>query len=377
MKKTALILISALGAAQSFAFDLPKQLIRSYECEQCNQLSHESLNHSWSISSNPLSSRISNRQKSYHYRKQVTSAQLRAGVALSTDAPGAVIRITPLQKQSMPSLQLITSTKKQFSVKEASTLYKEDTQTFFQLKPEIGSGNFILQSNESKAVGTFLINVFDKFSASPLTIETDSVHYQYGDKITATISLGKYDLCETDDINANLVGPQKQKIPLEFTETKANIFQATATLSSEINDNGENWYVEADVVCGLSDELFSRTGHAAFSYSIPSATLLDIKKVASTPLTFETHVDIATASRYALQTVLFRKNEQGEAIPIETSQKAQWLEPGTQQMQFTFDNVGQLKDDSLFLGYIRLIDYGQLKPVYQFNELIGASQFTE
>lgn len=377
MKTTALILMSTLAVTQSLAMDLPKQPIRAYACEQCNQLSHENLSQSWSISSNPLNTKVSNRQTSYHYRKQVTAAQLRAGVALSTDAPGAVIRITPLQKQSMPSMHLITSNKKQLSIKDASALYKQDTQTFFQLKPEAGFGQFTLQSNGAIAEGTFLINVFDKFSTSPLIIETDSIHYQYGDTITATISLGKHELCETDDINANLVGPQKQKIPLEFAETSTNVFQASTTLASEINDNGENWYVEATVICELADELFNRSGHAAFSYSIPSAALLDIKKVASSPLTFETHVDVATASRYALQTVLFRKNEQGEIIPIETSQKAQWLEPGTQSMQFTFDNQSQLKDDSLYLGYIRLIDYGQLKPVYQVNELITLSKLTE
>ena len=33
-------------------------------------------------------------------------------------------------------------------------------------------------------------------------------------------------------------------------------------------------------------------------------------------------------------------------IPIETSQKAQWLEPGKQIIKFTFDNSNQLADDS-------------------------------
>ncbi|WP_280524238.1 DUF4785 domain-containing protein [Legionella quateirensis] len=39
-------------------------------------------------------------------------------------------------------------------------------------------------------------------------------------------------------------------------------------------------------------------------------------------------------------------------------------------MQFTFDNSNQLADDSLYLGYLRLIDYGQLK---LFTNIINLS----
>ncbi|STY83189.1 Uncharacterised protein [Legionella quateirensis] len=79
--------------------------------------------------------------------------------------------------------------------------------------------------------------------------------------------------------------------------------------------------------------------------------MISVKKLSSKPLTFVATLDVATASRYALQSVLYRKNGKGEVTPIETSQRAQWLEPGKQVIQFTFDNSNQLADDSLYLGY--------------------------
>ncbi|PYD07699.1 DUF4785 domain-containing protein, partial [Pseudomonas syringae pv. pisi] len=56
---------------------------------------------------------------------------------------------------------------------------------------------------------------------------------------------------------------------------------------------------------------------------------------------------------------------------------AQWLEPGKHVLQFTFDNHNQLSDDNLYLGYLRLIDYGQLKTVYQYNQPVKLSQLVD
>jgi len=75
--------------------------------------------------------------------------------------------------------------------------------------------------------------------------------------------------------------------------------------------------------------------------------------------------------------VLYHKNSLGKIEPIETSQKAQWLDPGTKVIQFTFDNSNQLSDDSLYLSYLRLTDYGQLKTVYQYNQPIKLTQLVE
>lgn len=389
MKTIPLFFLSTFCVTQALAYTLPKQMVKAYECTQCAQLSHETLNDTWRLNKTPLHSTHSNKQKSVSYRKQVSMKELQQGVTITTTAANAVVRITPLQDQVMPGLKLITSNKKQFELKDAASSYKEDAhfdntlktakhETLFQLKQDLGFGAFSIKTEETNNSGTFLISVFDKYSPAYLEIESDAIHYQYGDKVTATISL-KNDMTDYDimDINAFLLGPQKQVIPMQLTEISPNVYKAQAIIVSEVNDKGENWYVEADVMGDVSGLFVRRNGHAGFSYSIPSASLLSVEKTALKTLSFTVTTEVATASRYALQSVLFTKNEKGETIPLETTQTALWLEPGLQQIQFNFDNADQLEEDSLYLGYLRLVDYGQLKTVYQFNDPIKLTQFRE
>lgn len=390
MKTTRVLLISALCVAQAHSFTLPRQPTKSYECSVCSQLSHENLHDKWELSDSTLNHEVSNMQKSYGYKERISLEQLRAGVAVTTLAPGAVIRITPLQNKSVPQLMLKTPANKLLSLKDASSLYSQDEelgesmlssnhQTMLQIKPELGAGKFIVKGKDfnSTNADAYMISVLDKFSSTFLQVETDSLHYQYGDTVNATITLEDYVNYDIYDINATLIGPDSQVIPLKISKIKHNQFAASTVLNSETNDHGENWYIEVDTQSENGQEILKRGGHTAFSYSVPSASLLNVKKLSSSPLTFVATLDVATASRYALQTVLFRKNGLGEPKPIETSQRAQWLEPGKQVIQFTFDNAHQLSEDNLYIGYLRLIDYGQLKTVYQYDAPIKLTQLVE
>lgn len=391
MKITPLIVLSAFCFTQAHAFTLPRQPVKSYDCDVCNQLSHENLQDKWGITNEPLNHVVRNTQKSYSYKERISLEQLRKGIVITTTAPGAVVRITPLQNKLIPQLKIKTPENQLLSLQDASALYSQDEPfgdkllsvkhlTMLQIKPELGFGKFILKSevNSPQDADSYLINVYDKFSPIYMEVGTDSLHYQHGDKVTATITMvDNYIDYDADEIEASLIGPSGQNIPLNISKIKNNQFEATAVITSEVNDHGENWYLEANVTPEYGQESVRRNGHAAFSYSIPSASLLNVKKISSKPLTFVATLDVATASRYALQSVLYRKNNKGEAVPVETSQRAQWLEVGKQVIQFTFDNSHQLAEDNLYLGYLRLTDYGQLKTVYQYNQPIKLTQLVE
>lgn len=391
MKTTHLFLMSAFCLGQAHAYTLPQHPTKAYECNECDKLSHETLRASWTIAQTPLAHQVSNDQKSYSYNQVITLEQLRQGVAISTRAPGAVVRITPLQKKSVPTLALQTPQKQYLSLKEASALYSQDEdfdesllaaehQTMTQLKPELGFGTFILKSQTTSAndANSYLINVFDKFSLLYLKVEPSSLQYQYGDEFSATISLKDYDTdYSVDDVYVSLIGTNDEFIPLKLSRIKRNEFKAKTKLLSELNTHGDNWYVEAEVFSEQEDGHVRRTARSAFSYSIPSASLIALKKVSSTPLTFTATVDVATASRYALQTVLFNRNSTGKLLPVETAQSAQWLEPGKQTIKFSFDNSKHLTEDTLSVGYLHLTDYGQLKTVYQYDEPIKLSKLMD
>ncbi|MBI2785296.1 MAG: DUF4785 family protein, partial [Legionella longbeachae] len=248
--------------------------------------------------------------------------------------------------------------------------------------PELGIGNFIIKSKKidaQKDANTYLINVYEKYSSIYLQVEPSALLYQYGDEFKAIISMqNNENIYPLDEISASLVGPGSQVIPLKIEEIGHNKFQASAIMLSEVNPHGENWYIEVDA-SGKSDEknIISRTGRAALSYSIPSASLINIKRVSSNPLILAATVEVANASRYVLQSVLYRRNARGEAVPVETAQSAQWLKPGKHTIKFSFDNSAHLAEDMLSVGYLHLTDYGQMKPVYQFDSPIKLSQLLD
>ncbi|MGC1182105.1 DUF4785 domain-containing protein [Legionella sp.] len=391
MKTLYFFLLSIFCVVDANAYTLPQHPTKTYECNECNKLSHENLHANWRMTTLPLGSNISKDYKSYSYNQVITAKQLHQGITLFTRAPGAVVRITPLQKKTIPELELTTPKNQLMSLKDASALYSQDgaleqsfltaeRQTIMQIKPELGFGTFILKSKNIPVseASNYLIHVFDKFSLIYLHVEPHSLHYQYGEKFTATICLKDNDNSYSlDEVSAALIGTEEQIIPLKLTKIKRNQFEASTTLTSELNSRGDNWYIEAEVISQQKDGLIWRSARTAFSYSIPSASLVDITKIASQPLTFTTTINVATASRYALQTVLFYKNDGGELVPVETSQSSQWLEPGKQTIIFSFDNSQHLEDDRLSVGYLYLTDYGQLKTVYQYNQPIKLSQFMD
>lgn len=391
MKTTQFFLLSAFCFSQVHAYTLPQHPTKAYECDECDKLSHDTLHANWGLPGTPLVSTKDKDHKSYSYNQVISAEQLHQGIKLSTRAPGAVVRITPLEKKSIPELELTTPQNQLLTLKDAAALYAQDEalgqsllttehQAMMQIKPELGFGTFTLKSKHTSAndANSYLLHVFDKYSLLYLQVEPHSLQYQYGDQFTATISLKDNDNdYSLDDVNAALISADEQIIPLKLTKIKHNQFEASTTLLSELNTHGDNWHIEAEVLSEQDDGIVRRTARTAFSYSIPSASLLSIKKVSSTPLTFAATVEVATASRYALQSILFHKKSAGEPIPVETSQNAQWLEPGKQTIKFSFDNSKRLADDTLSVGYLHLTDYGQLKTVYQYNQPIKLGQFMD
>jgi hypothetical protein len=391
MKTIPLFLLSALCFSQAQAYDLPEHTTQSYYCDECDKLSHATLHAHWNIKDIPLRQSMSNEQKSYSYNQIVSAEQLQQGVALYTRAPGAVVRITPLEGKTIPELEFRTAQNQIMALKEASALYAKDEslgqsllttehQTMMQIKPELGFGTFVIKSKNQNIhhATDYLINVFDKFSLLYLKIEPQSLQYQYGEQFNAIISLKDNDYSyDVDELNATLISPNDELIPLKITKIKRNQFQANAKLSSLLNTHGDNWHIQAEVFSLQDDAVVQRTARTAFSYSVPSASLVNIKRVSFKPLTFTATVTVATASRYALQSVLFYNNKKGEKIPVQTSQSSQWLEQGKQTIQFSFDNSRHLEDDTLSVGYLHLTDYGQLKTVYQYNQPIKLSRLMD
>ncbi|MBI2786857.1 MAG: DUF4785 family protein, partial [Legionella longbeachae] len=124
--RTILTLISIFFFSQVNAYTLPQHPVKPYDCDMCDNLSHEELQAQWKTPAIPLKQAGSNIQKSYSYNKKVTAEQLKQGVTLPINAPGAVLRITPLQNKDIPALELKSTSTGFMSLKDASSLYSQD-----------------------------------------------------------------------------------------------------------------------------------------------------------------------------------------------------------------------------------------------------------
>lgn len=392
MRTTYFSFIFALLASQAQAIPLPHQPLYAYDCAVCNSLSQVDLSRQWPVNNSALGHDTLHQQKSKKYRISTTLKQLHEGLALHTLASGAIIRIVPQHRDKTvkPNFQIQTQNNTLLPIKEASVLFAsedaledsplaDDTLTILQLKPELGFGQFILKSNLLKGHENdiYTIHVFDQASTTYLSVKTDKARYHYGDKLIATFTLsGEAGGYPIDVITANLVLPEGEAKPLKLKEVSPNLYTATLSLLSSKGYHGENWYIEAQVETNVGGNTIKRLAHSAFSYVIPSAAIRSINVSKSTvPFSYVANIETSTSSRYAMQVVLFATNRKGKTVPIETIQSAAWYTPGMHQMHFSFspERARQFKPP-YYLGAIQLTDYGQLKPVYEYNQKIDLNR---
>lgn len=394
MRVYSMLMLLALGLGQSQAAVTlaTARLLHGYECSHCEQLAHGPLNAHWPASNYNLNHQVArHQQKSKKYLVMASLKQLQQGVAIYTLAPEAVIRITPqkVKPSIKPQFSLATATQGNLSLKEASSLYAQDeasadvapfddqSSIALQLKPDLGAGKFIVQS-DSSIVGhendVYAIHVFDKLSSVYLTVATDKPRYHYGEDITATISLGDDAIgYPIDIVRANMVAPNGEVTSLSIEQTGKNIYQGKAHLSSEKAFSGQSWYIEAEVETNVGSDVVKRHVHTAFSYVIPSAEIHTLDMQATTTgFDFTANVEVATGSRYMLQATLLATDSEGNQIPVEITQAADWLTPGLHQMNFSFTpELVKKYAPPYYVADIKLLDYGQMKPVFEYNKIIN------
>lgn len=384
MKAQYLVILSAFWLGEACALTLPDSPIRSYECLACESLSHESISSAWKIANISDKTQTEHKQESRSFYIKTTLGDLEKGVSVPVLGAGAVIRVTPMHpslKLGKPQFYIAKNGVKQ-SIHEASSLLLQNEAVpnteftgqnlaMFQLKPDLGAGNFVfgVESAGANAAEPCVIQVLDQGSNTYMSIKTDKAHYRYGDELTATFLLhdDAYGF-PIDEIQASLVSPTGETTPLTIERLKWNIYQAKTSLKNETNPEGKNWYIEADVTTTINDDVVKRHVHSAVSYSIPSAAIREINGSKTQNMTFSATVEAATASRYVLQAVFMATNDKGEKITIANVHSAAWLDTGKSQISFSLPaEIANNYKQPYYLASATLVDYGQLKAVYEYN----------
>ncbi|CDZ78893.1 hypothetical protein BN59_03208 [Legionella massiliensis] len=396
MRLSSLIFLSVTTFSQAQAFSLANDIaVKPYNCTICESLSREPLSLTWATKNRIMGHDTLRKQTSRKYQVKASFQELRQGIAIYSEAPGAIVRITPVNpaQKFKPEFRIRNATnKKSLSLKEASSQFlqsaalqdsplTENTLAFAELKPELDSGKLILSSSSpiaepSDERSDYIVQLYDKNSLAYLSIETDKTNYQYGDELRAKIVLRDDKLnYPLENISATLIDSAGKRTALTVTELSANTFQTKTTLASNRNDKGENWYIEVYASTVSDNKTIYRQAHSSFSYRIPSAAIREIKMVKPDSLEFKANIEVATGSRYALQAVLFGTDSKGELRAIQTVQSATWLATGENSIDFSFDKTLNAGFQApYYLGYLHLTDYGQNRPVFEYDSPIELSK---
>lgn len=387
MIKYYLFFLNLCGITPLLAMTLPEHMLHTYDCDDCGSLSHEALEMSWPSANQLSENNPLIEQKSLKYQEKVTLEQLKKGLVIHTEAPGAVVRISLFNDNPQSLKPNFYLQKKQMimSIKDASSAladennlqdddFNNNTLTIFKFKKALGAGEFTIKEDSANVSNSehFMVNVFDSQSKLSLNMATNKSHYQLDDLLTVTIALS-----DTKNnypihlLKAWLTGPNNETITLPIQKTSDNTYQAQIKLDSVKNPHGQNWYIHTKATADIKGAIIKREVHTAISYSIPSAAIADISNDPSNPFRFNTSIKVATDSRYALQAIFFATDEKGNKQAIRHLQSAAWLPAGDSGITLTVpEDIAKHYQAPYYLGSIELIDYGQLKPVDTYEATV-------
>lgn len=394
LKKTLLLTVASLLTQNGLA----ASQLKSYKCNVCVDLDKTEVHYSWPISDKKITHIAPMKRSSLSYRIKANGKQLQEGVLMPTDAPQAVFKITPLNKNPQAKLQaqslsLVAPSQHHYTLAQASKTmadakalqaspYYGGEQLAFQIAPELGQGHFTLLAEAGQNLNSgdqYMLSVYDKNSSLALSMQTDKMVYRYGDDLQVKFSLDEGDKrFPIEEMQAFLVSPEGEKLSMNIIENDDGSYRAQKVLDSKLNARGQAWYVIVDVQTEIDGKSIKRRGQSAFAYAIPSAQIAKGRSLntahglMSSDLSVNIDIEAINASRYEVEGTLYGMGDDGKMHPMMQAQSANWFEPGQHQLVLHF-NQEYLKQSPFHapfeVRYIRLIDQAQLAPVADYENI--------
>lgn len=353
----------------------PNQLVSSRTALPSVNNSQDSVEFSWPVTSTALlgAQEQPHVQQSRQYWLDASGTQLAAGVEISTTAPGAIVRISPLEPDSKSaafSQQDITLSIQgnrlntgegiehladQQSLNAAGASFSEGTVAF-RLSESLGAGSISVQAANAAAVSDqFVVHVFEPNSPAVLNLQADRGNYLAGHSLNATLSLqGIAHQLSAGDIQGYLSSPDVSvSLPVSFTANRNGGFDASVQLPQSAGNGHGLWSLHAFINTRDANGLtVIRDAKTALAVAAPTARLngqasmttaqsgSGSKGIAATNnsgMQFTLGMDVAVAGRYEISGVLYGTAKNGQLQPLAVSQSAAWLNAGQGQLNLSFD----------------------------------------
>lgn len=297
------------------------------------------------------------------YQRTVRGAALAKGVALTSTAPGALIRVSSSDRRAalnLDNLNVVLATGRSVSARAASDqlvsgddlraagLAADPRSIGLRLAPELGAGEFRLQSAAAiDPEAQVLIDVFDRNSDLLLSVQSAAEQFFTGTHPEARIALTRAGSGQAwRSISAVVVGPNGQRHAANVDMASGDAVLRTKTPIEAATGLWE-WHVWA-----ISDTGVERQVRTAFAAAHPVARFDNSATVqrADQDVQIALGVQVSTPGRYEARGTLLATDASGQQRVAMIGAVASWLEPGSDVLTLAFDTT-QLKRHGLSAPY--------------------------
>jgi hypothetical protein len=316
---------------------------------------------------------------------EVSASELRAGVAVFTTRPEALVRVHAAARELRagrgaelaldPQRLIVRREGVEHGAGSGMSLLVDAEQlaaagapfvegtSAFRLKAELGAGRFELAVPDLRDDGRYVVHVFEPRSEAVLSLGTGRADHLHGETLRVEASLAGR-AATVERAQGFVVAPGGRVFPLSFAPDGARL-RGSLVLDALAAPGAGLWEVHLRVE-GQADGLrVQRSARTAFACSLPTARLTGEAGVTAgaSGLRLTLGIDAGSAGRYDVRGVLYGRDAAGQPRPLALAQSAAWLEPGRGELALEID-AALLAKSGLSAPYelrdLRLTDQGRM-----------------
>ncbi len=308
--------------------------------------------------------------ESREYWQETDGASLQRGLDVTTSAPGALIRVSPVAGAAKVPAEAVRLSRAGAPVAAARRTGAEQLQAAglavgpgvaaVQLAADAAPGRYSVQVPQ--ASGRYLVHVFEPRSDVRLSAALDRDHALAGGRRQIEVDLLRGDTRLKAQGGALLVAPSGRSWPLALKPGRDGRLRADVALPREAgNEPAGLW--EVQVFAG--DGEVQRDLRTALAVAQPTARLDGAYAFDPARLSFGLPLRAASPGRYELRGTLYATGPDRSLRPVAVAHSAQWLDGGAARIELRFDRaqLPQGYGAPFELRQLELNDQSRLAPV--------------
>ncbi|WP_363797184.1 DUF4785 domain-containing protein [Lysobacter firmicutimachus] len=309
--------------------------------------------------------------ESREYWQEADGAELQRGLDLSTSAPGALIRVSPVAGAAQVPADAVQlrragrpvalAQRNDAAQLQAAGLQVADGSAAVQLAAEAGPGHYALQVAQAR--GRYLVHVYEPHSPVRLhaSLSRDRALAGGRSEVIVDLSDGPRQIADAQG-SALLVAPSGRSWPVPLRRGRDGRLRAPVALPADAGDQPPGLW-EVQVFAAAGD--VQRDVRTALAVAQPTARLEGRYAFDPRRMSFDLPVRAASPGRYEVRGTLYASGPDRALRPVAIAHSAQWLDRGQGRIELAFDRQ-QLPSGfgaPFELRQLELNDQSRLAPV--------------